>query len=98
MNLPRFSLTHRSIILAFIVVFLVVGTFNFATMPRREDPEITVRDLLANAPLDHSRVYRGVSRRRHVQLRNDAAPRRSRNHGSRCLNHHVLARRPGHSC
>ena len=46
MNLPRFSLTHRSIILAFIVVFLVVGTFNFATMPRREDPEITIRDAL----------------------------------------------------
>ena len=44
MNLPHFSLTHRSIILAFIVVFLVVGTFNFATMPRREDPEITIRD------------------------------------------------------
>ena len=46
MNLPRFSLTHRSIILAFIVVFLIVGTFNFATMPRREDPEITIRDAL----------------------------------------------------
>jgi multidrug efflux pump subunit AcrB len=46
MNMPHFSLTHRSIILAFIVVFLVVGTFNFATMPRREDPEITVRDAL----------------------------------------------------
>ena len=46
MNLPQFSLTHRSVILAFIVVFLVVGTFNFATMPRREDPEITIRDAL----------------------------------------------------
>lgn len=46
MNLPRFSLTHRSIVLAFIVVFLVIGTFNFATMPRREDPEITIRDAL----------------------------------------------------
>ena len=46
MNLPRFALTHRSIIFAFIVVFLVAGTFNFATMPRREDPEITIRDAL----------------------------------------------------
>jgi multidrug efflux pump subunit AcrB len=46
MNLPRFSLTHRSIILAFIVVFLIAGTFNFATMPRREDPEIVIRDAL----------------------------------------------------
>jgi hypothetical protein len=26
------------------VLFLVAGTFNFATMPRREDPEITIRD------------------------------------------------------
>ena len=50
MNLPRFSLAHRSIILAFIVVFLVVGTFNFATMPRREDPEITIRDALIVTP------------------------------------------------
>jgi multidrug efflux pump subunit AcrB len=46
MNLPHFALTHRSIILAFIVVFLVVGTFNFASMPRREDPELTIRDAL----------------------------------------------------
>ena len=46
MNLPQFALTHRSIILAFIVVFLVVGTFNFGTMSRREDPEITIRDAL----------------------------------------------------
>ncbi|MCH7823069.1 MAG: efflux RND transporter permease subunit [Proteobacteria bacterium] len=46
MNLPLFSLTHRSIVLAFVVIFLVVGTFNFATMPRREDPEIVIRDAL----------------------------------------------------
>ena len=46
MNLPRYALMHRPIILAFIVVFLVVGTFNFTTMPRREDPEITIRDAL----------------------------------------------------
>ncbi len=46
MNLPGFALTHRSIILAFIAVFLVVGTFNFATMSRREDPEIIIRDAL----------------------------------------------------
>ena len=46
MNLPQFALTHRSIILAFIVVFLVIGSFNFATMPRREDPELIIRDAL----------------------------------------------------
>ncbi len=50
MNLPRFSLTHRSIILAFLVLFLVAGTFNFVTMPRREDPEITIRDALIVTP------------------------------------------------
>jgi multidrug efflux pump subunit AcrB len=46
MNLPRFSLKHRSIILTFVAVFLVVGSFNFGTMSRREDPEITIRDAL----------------------------------------------------
>jgi multidrug efflux pump subunit AcrB len=46
MNLPRYALTNRSIILAIIVVLLVAGTFNFATMSRREDPEITIRDAL----------------------------------------------------
>lgn len=46
MNLPRFALTHRSIVLAFFAVLFAVGLFNFATMPRREDPEITIRDAL----------------------------------------------------
>ncbi len=46
MNLPRFALTHRSIILAFVAVFIVIGGFNFGTMSRREDPEITIRDAL----------------------------------------------------
>jgi len=50
MNLPRFALTHRSIILAFVAVFLAVGTTNFATMSRREDPEITIRDALIVTP------------------------------------------------
>ena len=46
MNLPRFGLTHRSIVFAFLSVLLAVGLTNFATMSRREDPEITVRDAL----------------------------------------------------
>ena len=46
MNLPRFALTHRPIVLAFMAVILTVGTFNFATMSRREDPEITIREAL----------------------------------------------------
>ncbi len=50
MNLPRFALTHRSIVLAFVAVLLVVGTFNFGTMSRREDPELTIRDVLIVTP------------------------------------------------
>ena len=46
MNLPQFSLTHRSVVLAFVALFLAVGATNFGTMSRREDPEITIRDAL----------------------------------------------------
>jgi len=45
-NLPKFALTHRPIVLAFFGVFLCVGLFNFTNMSRREDPEITIRDAL----------------------------------------------------
>jgi len=30
MNLPHFSLTHRSIVLAFVAVLLTIGSMNFA--------------------------------------------------------------------
>ena len=50
MNLPRFALTHRPIVLAFMAVILTVGSFNFVTMSRREDPEITIRDALVITP------------------------------------------------
>ena len=50
MNLPRFALTHRPIVLAFTAILLALGLFNFATMSRREDPEITVRDALIVTP------------------------------------------------
>lgn len=43
MNLPRFGLSHRAIVLAVTLVVLVTGLFNLATMPRREDPEIVIR-------------------------------------------------------
>ncbi|MEH6578436.1 MAG: efflux RND transporter permease subunit [Amphritea sp.] len=46
MNLPHFALNHRSIILAFVTIMLLVGSFNFGTMSRREDPEITIREAL----------------------------------------------------
>ena len=46
MNLPRFALTHRSIVLTFLAVVLAMGAMNFSTMPRREDPAVTIRDAL----------------------------------------------------
>lgn len=46
MNLPGFALSHRPVVLALTAVVLVVGVFNFLTMPRREDPEIIVREAL----------------------------------------------------
>ena len=49
-NLPRFALTHRPIVVMFTAVLMVVGLFNFATMSRREDPEIVIRDALIVTP------------------------------------------------
>ena len=46
MNLSRFALNNRPIVLAFVSVLFVVGLYNFSTMPRREDPVITIRDAL----------------------------------------------------
>ncbi len=46
MNLPKFALTHQSVVLAFFSVFIFAGLFNFTDMSRREDPEITIRDTL----------------------------------------------------
>ena len=50
MNLPRFAITHRPIVLTFMAVLIAIGVFNFATMSRREDPEITIRDALIITP------------------------------------------------
>ena len=50
MNLPRFSLTHRSVVLTFVAVLLAIGSFNFSTMSRREDPVIIMRDALIITP------------------------------------------------
>ena len=50
MNIPRFALTHRPIVLAFTAVLMAAGIRNFLTMSRREDPEITIRDALILTP------------------------------------------------
>ena len=46
MNLPRFAVTHQAIVISFLVVAITIGLFNVATMSRREDPELTIRDAL----------------------------------------------------
>jgi multidrug efflux pump subunit AcrB len=46
MNLPKYALDHRAVVLAFVGVLLAAGLLNFATMSRREDPEIIIRDAL----------------------------------------------------
>ncbi|MAE66589.1 MAG: hypothetical protein CMJ18_20150 [Phycisphaeraceae bacterium] len=46
MNLPRFALTHRPIVIGFTLLFIAAGLVNFSSMGRREDPEIVIRDAL----------------------------------------------------
>ncbi|MGI9436014.1 MAG: efflux RND transporter permease subunit [Geminicoccaceae bacterium] len=46
MNLPRFAVSHRPIILSLVILAIGIGLFNLATMPRREDPEIIIRNAL----------------------------------------------------
>ncbi len=46
MNLPGFAVSHRSVVLAFTAVLVTLGSMNLSSMPRREDPEITIRDAL----------------------------------------------------
>ena len=42
MSLPRFSMQHRVVVLAFASLALAVGVIQVLTMPRRADPEFTV--------------------------------------------------------
>ena len=39
-------MTRRPVVLAFVAVLIGTGTYNFATMSRREDPELTIREAL----------------------------------------------------
>jgi len=43
MNLPRLAVRYRAIVLALVALLMLWGTNSFLTMPRREDPEYTVR-------------------------------------------------------
>jgi len=46
MNLPKFSMMHRPIVYALIFVVTASGISNFMTMPRREDPAISIRSCI----------------------------------------------------
>ena len=46
MNLPRFALTHKPIVIGLAFVLFVWGLQTFLTAPRREDPEFTIREGL----------------------------------------------------
>lgn len=46
MNLTRFSFSNRALVLAIVFVCFVFGAKTFNTMPRREDPEMTIRVAL----------------------------------------------------
>lgn len=43
MNLPQFAIRHRPVVVTFAGLLMLWGTVSFFTMPRREDPEYTVR-------------------------------------------------------
>ena len=43
MNLPAFAVRYRAIILSAVILLMAWGALSFFTMPRREDPEFTIR-------------------------------------------------------
>ncbi|APZ93584.1 efflux RND transporter permease subunit [Fuerstiella marisgermanici] len=43
MNLAALAMRYRPVVLTFVVLMVGWGAFTFATMPRREDPEFTIR-------------------------------------------------------
>ncbi|MEM6780210.1 MAG: efflux RND transporter permease subunit, partial [Planctomycetota bacterium] len=43
MNLPRIAITYRPVTLVLATIVLISGIATFQSMPRREDPEITIR-------------------------------------------------------
>lgn len=46
MNLTKFALEKRTIVIAFVVVFLLWGLYVFKNISRREDPTFTIRTAL----------------------------------------------------
>ncbi|HCS54767.1 efflux RND transporter permease subunit [Rubinisphaera sp.] len=48
MNLSTLSIRYRPIVLTFVGLVTVWGVITFATMPRREDPEFTIRTCVVS--------------------------------------------------
>lgn len=44
MNLPKFALEHKAVVLVGAVLMVAVGVLTFMTAPRKEDPSFTIRD------------------------------------------------------
>ena len=48
MNLSSFAIRYRPIVLTIVALLMAWGAISFVTMPRREDPEFTIRDCLVS--------------------------------------------------
>lgn len=46
MNLAAISMRYRPVVLTMVGLLFAVGVFSFLTMPRREDPEFTIRSCV----------------------------------------------------
>ena len=46
MNLPKFALHHKPIVLGITLLLFAAGLYTFFTAPRREDPEFTIREAV----------------------------------------------------
>ncbi|MHC4267327.1 MAG: efflux RND transporter permease subunit, partial [Planctomycetota bacterium] len=52
MSLSAFSLKYKAIVVTMVALLMLWGVMSYLTMPRREDPEYTVRtcQILTNWP------------------------------------------------
>ncbi|MEO1585135.1 MAG: efflux RND transporter permease subunit [Planctomycetota bacterium] len=46
MNLPKWAISHKPVTLVIMAIVVVSGIMTFTSMPRREDPRITIRAAL----------------------------------------------------
>lgn len=46
MNLPKFALHHKPIVLGIAFLLFAAGLYTFLNAPRREDPEFTIREAV----------------------------------------------------